>query len=153
MQIAFYRGRKRWLDRLIQWWSRGPYSHCELVLEKAPNGTHVCASSSWVDGGVRMKAIDLSGPAWVVVDVPVSLDTVRQAEEWFRRHDGEGYDILGLVGMVLRTRNRADGKRWFCSEAVAAALGWSEPWRLDPTTLNYVLAWRWMPIGDPTPRL
>ena len=28
-----------------------------------------------------------------------------------------------------------DQRKWFCSEAVAAMLGFPEPWRFDPMTL------------------
>lgn len=34
----------------------------------------------------------------------------------------------------------ADSERgWFCSEALAAALGWAEPWRFGPNGLSALL--------------
>lgn len=38
-KVAFYKGRHRLFDRLVQWWTRGPYSHCELLLYGLPDGT------------------------------------------------------------------------------------------------------------------
>ena len=47
VQLALYKGRGTLFNALIRWWTRSPYSHCELVI----NGT--CYSSSIRDGGVR----------------------------------------------------------------------------------------------------
>ena len=53
VKIAMYKGRKRVFNRLVSWWTRGPYSHTELVIDG------VCYSSSFLDKGVRKKAIEL----------------------------------------------------------------------------------------------
>jgi hypothetical protein len=47
---------------------------------------------------------------------------------------GDRYDVLGLLGFVWRRQTGTQSK-WFCSEAVAAMLGFPEPWRFDPMTL------------------
>lgn len=135
MQLAFYKGRHRglpgWFDAAVRWWTRGPYSHVELVLD---DGT--CWSSSARDGGVRTKAIDLGSGNWDLV--PVVQDAAA-ARAWFAAHAGAGYDYLGLFGFVWR-RSYGAGSRWFCSEAVAAALGYRDAWRFDPNTLAVAVA-------------
>ena len=132
MKIAFYKGRRKgprgWFDALVRWWTRGPYSHCELVIDG------LCWSSSARDGGVRGKAIVL-GANWDVFDVP---GDEAKALAWFQAHKGARYDVAGLFGFVWR-REYGDGQRWFCSEACAAALGYREPWRFDPNTLAVVV--------------
>ena len=129
MQIAYYTGRRLLFDRLVQWWTGGPYSHCELVL----NG--VCHSASLRDGGVRSKVIDLTTGRWDVLDLPQydAGDEV-DALQWFAVHAGEGYDVAGLLGFVLpwRTQNR---RRWFCSEAIAEALQITRSWEKSPNDL------------------
>ena len=131
MQIAFYRGRKRLFNRVTSWWLRGPYSHCELVLGTDHLGLSICASSSVMDGGVRVKHMPLDPANWDLVTVAGEPD---QAWAWLRMHEGDGYDFLGLFGFVARALGH-DKERWVCSEAVAAMLGIPDSWRFDPCSL------------------
>lgn len=136
MQLAFYKGTRPGIagnfNRGVRWWTHGPYSHCELVLWRLPDGRAVCASSSNTDHGVRTKAIELDPARWDVIDIPWA-DPVAVLT-WFVRHNGEGYDTLGLFGFVGR-RGDGDKRKWWCSEACAAALGLDEPWRYCPNAL------------------
>jgi len=61
VQLALYKARGNWINRLICWWTGSPYSHCELVI----NGT--CYSSSIRDGGVRGKTMALPSDKWDAV--------------------------------------------------------------------------------------
>lgn len=136
MQLALYKGTRPGLaglfNRVVRWWTNGPYSHCEIVLQALDGSQMLCASSSNTDGGVRFKAIDLDPERWDLIALPAENATA--VIRWFDAHLGEGYDFIGLAGFVLR---RSDGskRRWFCSEACAAALGLDEPWRFCPNTL------------------
>lgn len=140
MQIAFYKGTRPGIpglfNRAVRWWTRGPYSHCELVLWRLADGRAVCGSSANLDGGVRRKIIDLDPERWDVIDLP----WLKQGPvlDWFMQHDGEAYDTLGLFGFVWR-RGDGDRDRWYCSEACAAAMGFDESWRFDPNTLAAVV--------------
>lgn len=130
MQIAFYKGRRRLFNRLTAWWTNGPYSHCELIVEG------VCWSSSFMDGGVRGKRMNLNLEHWDVIEV---AGNAADAQQWFFNHFGDDYDVLGLVGFVWRPwRDNKD--RWVCSEAIAAALGFVQPWRFCPNTLYAALS-------------
>ncbi|KRC36226.1 hypothetical protein [Acidovorax sp. Root219] len=131
MQIAFYKGKTRLFNRLTSWWLRGPYSHCELVLGTSQIGQAICASSSFLDHGVRVKHMTLKPEHWDLVDV---AGDVGEAWAWIRAHEGQGYDLLGLAGFVLRVLGH-DQTRWVCSEAVAAMLRRPDAWRFDPCTL------------------
>lgn len=134
IQLAFYRGRMRLFDRLVQWWTRGPYSHCEIILERT-NTAAFCVSSSWRDGGVRGKWIALDAQRWDIVQTQGDADAARA---WMSAHVGKRYDILGLFGFVIRPM-RDDKRRWFCSEMAAAVLGFPEPWRFSPNDLAAIL--------------
>lgn len=131
MQVAFYKGRSRLFNRLVSWYLRGPYSHTELILATDAQGNSTCASASFLDGGVRIKTMRLDPDHWDIL--PVSGDSVR-AWGWLADHEQQGYDVLGLLGFVWR-RQAGSQSRWFCSEAIAAMLGWPEAWRLDPMAL------------------
>ena len=140
MQAAFYKGRTRLFNRLTSWWLRGAYSHCELILGVDHNGLAVCASSSFLDGGVRVKHMQLDPDHWDVIDVDGSTDA---AWLWLQQHHGQPYDLLGLAGFIARALGHDKG-RWLCSEAVAAMLGMPDAWRFDPCSL-------WAALSRPPP--
>jgi len=131
MQVAFYKGRNRLFNRLVSWYLRGPYSHTELILAIDLQGVATCASASFLDGGVRVKTMRLDPDHWDIL--PVSGERVK-AWSWLADHERQGYDVLGLLGFFWR-RQIGSQSRWFCSEAIAAMLGWPDPWRLDPMAL------------------
>ena len=130
VKIAFYKGRRRAFNRLVSWWTRGPYSHTELVIDG------VSYSSSFTDGGVRAKVIEYDPEHWDVVDAP--WVDAEAALAWFRAHEGRGYDLLGLVGFVLGPVEE-DKARYFCSEAVATMAGFLETWRFHPNAFAAVV--------------
>ena len=83
-----------------------------------------------------LKRIDYDSAHWDFIDLPPSLEPY--ARDWFERNAGAPYDLMGNVRFVLPWL--ADSERgWFCSEALAAALGWAEPWRFGPNGLSALL--------------
>lgn len=131
MRVALYKGRARLFNRLVAWWTRGPYSHCEAILNEE-GGVALCASSSFLDGGVRVKWIKLDPAKWDVVDVP-GWD-VKRAAAWFAQHTGDRYDVFGIVGFVISRIRHARGK-WFCSESILQSIGVPDAWRFNPNEL------------------
>lgn len=144
MKAAFYKGRKRLFNRITAWWLRGAYSHCELVLGTDANGLAICASSSYMDGGVRVKHMALVPAHWDVIELQGNPDN---AWLWLQQHHGQPYDLLGLAGFVARRLGHSKA-RWLCSEAVAAMLGMPDAWRFDPCSLWAALTRQ--PPGDTT---
>ena len=136
MHVAFYKAPGTAIDKLIRWWTRGPHSHCELVFELVADGPSLCVSSSPRDGGVRSKRIMLDAESWDIVAVDAD---VAAAWAWAAEHAHEGYDALGLAGFVWRPE-AGDRRKWFCSEAVAAMLGYPQSWRFDPCALHAILS-------------
>lgn len=136
MQIASYKGKSRFFNRLCSWWLRGDYSHTELVLGYDAAGLAICASSSFMDGGVRVKHMRLNPEHWDLVPV---AGRVEDAWAWVREYAGAPYDWLGLLGFIARVLGH-DQTRFVCSEAVAAMLGFPDPWRFDPCSLHAALS-------------
>lgn len=132
MQMAFYKGKKRLFNRLTRLWLRGPYSHCELILGTDHNGLAICASSSFMDGGVRIKHMPLNPDHWDIVEVGGDANN---AWHWLYQHLGDKYDLLGFVGFIFRILGH-EKSRWVCSEAVAAMIGVPDAWRFDPCSLH-----------------
>lgn len=136
LRVAFYKGTHPGLpgvyNRLVRWWTRSQYSHAELIF-----GDDQAASSSYMDGGVRFKSIEFDPAVWDFVDVPERLAS--DAWFWFEDHVGQAYDLLGNLHFVVWAVGD-DKRKWFCSEAVAAALGMPDPERFDPGTLHAALS-------------
>lgn len=134
MKVAFYKGTRPGMgglfNRIVRLWLRGPYSHVELVF---PNG--LSASSSFLDGGVRFKLIEFKPDHWDFVEI--ECDELA-ALRWFQAHEGDAYDLFGIVGFIVRPF-KGHKRRWVCSEAIMAALGFEEPWRFDPCSMAAVL--------------
>jgi hypothetical protein len=137
LRAAFYKGTHAGLpgvyNRLVRWWTRSPYSHAELIFADG-----MAASSSYMDGGVRFKAIDFDPALWDFVDLPDHLAPA--AIDWFDAHLGDAYDLLGNLHFVV-SPVCDDKRKWFCSEAIGAALGVPDPWRFDPGTLHAALSY------------
>lgn len=138
MDIAFYKGRKRIFNRLVSWWTQGHYSHCELVEFYHENGSAKCWSSSAMDGGVRSKTIEFNKDHWDIVTINISEEDREKAIQWFKDHEGQKYDYMGLVGFVVASVAHTKTK-WYCSEAVAESLGVVDSWRIHPNLLHAVL--------------
>lgn len=124
MRAAFYKGKKRIFNRLVCWWTRGKYSHMELVFSDG-----LSASSSFIDGGVRYKHIEYSDANWDFVELDCDESKVRQ---FIDLHLGQKYDVLGIAGFVLGPL-RDGRKKQFCSELCMSALGYAESWRFSPS--------------------
>lgn len=120
MQVAFYKGRKRLSNRLVADLTGGPFSHCEIILARYHNGWALCLSASMMDGGVRVKVINVGTPDWVIetVDMGINEDHVWQ---WFWQHSSAKYDYAGAIRYRVPFLKQNQKKK-YCSEAVAEIL-------------------------------
>jgi hypothetical protein len=135
LRVAFRYGDSRLFARAVCWFRGGDAAHCEAVPEwDTATGEHTCISSSFLDGGVRLKRMPLPADKWRIYEVEV--EAVR-AWGWFFEHRGEGYDSLGLFGFVWRPI-RGWARKWFCSEAVAAIMLLDKPESFDLVLLESV---------------
>lgn len=136
MQLAMYRGPATELMHKIGHEAtclitNSIYSHCELVIDGK------CWSSSMRDKGVRGKVIELDSGHWDVFRMKrlyAGVSFTRFALAWFEAHEGDPYDWRGCARFVvpfLPQRRSA----FFCSEAVAAALGLARPELFSPQSL------------------
>lgn len=133
VQLALYKGKGKIGNALIRWWTRSPYSHCELVV----NG--VCYSSSIMDGGVRPKSIDLNTGHWELIDLPEILEAGVLA--YFAATEGDEYGWIDLLlSQVFNTASDQRGAA-FCSEWCAAAIGFPTPAIYSPRTLGELARW------------
>lgn len=135
VKVAFYKGIRPGIAGIyshgVRFMTKSIYSHCEIIFSDG-----MSASSSFSDGGVRFKEIEYEPDRWDIIDMP-GIDEAF-AREWFVQHEGIKYDVIGNLHFVFAPiGNCTNG--WFCSEAVAASLGITSPWRFDPGTLYPVV--------------
>lgn len=137
-RVAFRYDDKRWFSRLVCFIRGGDSAHCEAVRNYRPGFDSTCASASWVDGGVRYACIRLHPEKWRVYEVEgIPVDLI---DTWMGKHQGEDYDLVGLLGVVLPTIFGHSTRRWFCSEVVANMLGMTDPHLYDLRVLESVCA-------------
>lgn len=121
MLLAAYCGRKRILDRVIQDATGGPYSHVEIPLCHYGHGHYLCLSSSMLDGGVRLKVIDLHTDNWHLYQVRSDV-TTEDVWQWYFRHAGYKYDYAGALAYRVPFLKQ-NPKKKYCSEVVSEVLG------------------------------
>lgn len=134
MKVAFYKSKQRLFNRLVCWYLKGSYSHCELVLKDNSDGTSLCLSSSFMDGGVRLKNIYLDKNKWDFIELNDPRFTLEHALDYYEQHKNTKYDVLGLLGFIWR-RQTGIKHKMFCSEVLADYIGYEEPFRFDPVIL------------------
>lgn len=130
MKVAFYKGRHRFFDRLVQWWTKSKYSHTEVILSQ-DDGWALCASSSFLDRGVRVKQIYMDPYKWDILEFPDADE--KYACNWYRLNYKKKYDLLGLLSLI--TPIKEDKNKYWCSEANAASLKLDNPWQYTPALL------------------
>lgn len=138
VKVAFYRPQNtgRILDKIICWWTRGPYSHCEIAVDERPDGSLYLYTSQILEKGVVGRWRYLKPLDWDIIEIDVPAEKVK---EWFDKRIGSKYDLFGLLGFVWRRGSRERGNKYFCSEACAASIGIPEAWRYDPNTLKCIV--------------
>lgn len=120
MLLAFYKGRARIGNRIIADLTGGPYSHVEVILETGKDGWALCLSSSMMDGGVRVKLINVDSANWDIVTVRTSI-TTGDAWQWFHAHSNAKYDYAGALRYRLPLLKQNPMKK-YCSEVVCEIL-------------------------------
>lgn len=156
MMLAFYNpkggphsngGNGLWMDKLICLWTRGDYSHVELVFADTPGVQTMCFSSSPRDGGTRFKRIDTTDRKWMCLPVPCTPEEEQSAMVWCTTHQGRKYDWPGVLGFVFGPFIRQRPRAYFCSEACIRALAFGAKTSKALVGLRKLKAYRYDP-GD-----
>ena len=131
-KVAFYKGlsapNRDWTDWLICKWTKGQYSHTELIV----NG--FMYSSSPRDGKVRCKPHKIDNKTWDYIEVEANQKDIL---EFFKMTKGDKYDWFGILGFIIPIKDRTHD--WFCSEWVSNALkisGCKKLWTKEPSKIS-----------------
>lgn len=122
MQLAFYKAAvgTPW-SKAIAWWTKGPYSHVEIVFSRKHSTVYVqehdwpgqpCFSSAENDGGTRFKYLDINPAQWDTIPVPGD-----EAPAWLAAEQllGAAYDWRGILDFVFPWE-KENSSKFFCSE-------------------------------------
>jgi hypothetical protein len=135
--IAFRHGDDRLFSRLVTFFRGGDCAHVEAAIPAEDGHLTLCVSSSFVDGGVRGKVIDITSPhKWRVYRWEAWHPELL---EWLKPRMRVGYDLRGLAG-IPAPRIGHDLDKMFCSEAVAHILGLIDPHTYDLVRLESHIA-------------
>lgn len=141
--LALYKGKGNGVDRLVRFFTKGQYSHCEIAVKKSRVEGHYdyqewfeCYSASPRDNGVRSKIINVADRMkWDLI----ALKDVSEAQiqAYFARTKGRKYDFWGAIGVVLGFKQKRE--KFFCSEWCFNALRHSDQgWRFSPNQLAII---------------
>ena len=113
-KIAFYKGKGGIFDKIIRWYTKSIYSHCEIIL-----GT-LSFSSSCRDNGVRVKYIEYNDINWDYNTVDIDINKLFLV---FNQHNGKGYDYTGILFSHIIPVGIDNKSKVYCSEFCAEVLG------------------------------
>jgi hypothetical protein len=112
-EIWFYKGTGKLFDKLIRWWTKSPYSHCEIVTNQVAIG-----ADAWRGRVIARDVNTFNRANWDIVSVSVADN------DWLLQQVGKRYDYLGILGFLLLKIEKPAW--WYCSELAAAYLGISK---------------------------
>jgi hypothetical protein len=118
LKIAFYKGNSdssfisRVKDFLIRKWTKGPYSHCEIVLEE-----------NWYSADSRNNIVRKESESninpqdkWDYLKFLISEESSEQLKTFFEKEEGKKYDWKGIIFSQILPLKKHDHDKWFCSE-------------------------------------
>jgi hypothetical protein len=130
VKVAFRKAKnENWGKKLIALWTKGKYSHVELIIGDKQYSSHIS------DGGVRCKKHIYNEDLWDYVEVPNIR--VKDILQFYSITKGDKYDLLGIAGFVIPFKDRTN--EWFCSEWVSNALkisGYKKLWNQEPSKIS-----------------
>lgn len=124
------------ISATIRRFTRSQYSHSEICVGNPFDAPVPCLSSSGLEGGVRVKTMQLNPAKWDIAPLPWIC--AQDVHDFYQRERGCGYDFAGVARFALPWLVRPSRKRWFCSELAAAVAGYAEPWRFSPADLHII---------------
>lgn len=114
VEIAFYKSDKTLLDKGIRFFSKSPYSHCEIIIDRLHS-----ISASGRDGGVRIKKYEDMNfndtNKWDIYKLKVnnikSDELVKFVEEYKYKYDFISIILYHMLRIPINIK-----KKYICSE-------------------------------------
>jgi len=132
IQIGFYKNDGLINDRLISWWTYGPFVHTDITLD------NITYSAS----GIKNKVIKFNKHtnkdiADLFIDLTITNIEYKCIKTFLNLCVDDKYDKIGILGFILPIKDRTN--RWFCSELVSNAfkiIGKEDFMKLEPNRIS-----------------
>jgi len=131
IMVAFYKKtapNADWTDKIIAWWTKGLYSHTELIIQDE------MYSTSPRDKKVRKKKHIHDTKTWDYLSIEVTEEGYKNFLNFYEQTKDLKYDWSGIFGFISPFSDRED--KYFCSEWVSKALiimGVSKLFSIEPS--------------------
>ena len=112
VQIAFYKGKGNFFNKLIRWWTKSSYSHVEIVIDNT-----WYTSATWESGTVARKLVP-NPKKWDVVTISCGDTAISALKSSAEAKLGKRYDYYGIMFSQVLPWKGDKADRWFCSEFV-----------------------------------
>tara|TARA_R100000008_G_C3544935_1_gene146983 strand:+ start:215 stop:709 length:495 start_codon:yes stop_codon:yes gene_type:complete len=120
IKIAFYKGRGNWLNKIIRWWTKSPYSHAELIL---PNNYTWIGISPFLTSKVSARSkVDFDLENWDFVPIKITEEQNDIILDFFKETENCQYDWIGMLLSQFLPFSIKRRNKWYCSEWIAYAL-------------------------------
>jgi len=118
MKVAFQKREDTILAGLIRWWTKSPYSHCEILFDdglmfSAHPRNH---GTRYIESGI------LNANEWDILMVPTTTVDDIIIRAFCNSQLGCRYDWWGIFFSQIIRLQREHPERWFCSEVCTSAL-------------------------------
>jgi hypothetical protein len=117
LEIAFRKNDPSFFSKTIRWWTKSPYSHCELVF------TNGFTFSAYIeDFKTCFKSKEHLPEEWDFLSLPMSVEDEYKIYQFCLKETDCKYDIIGLVLTQVIPLSFENPYWWFCSEVCTAAI-------------------------------
>tara|TARA_R100000152_G_C6713873_1_gene141016 strand:- start:178 stop:636 length:459 start_codon:yes stop_codon:yes gene_type:complete len=117
-KVAFYKGKGRWHNRFIRYWTKSKYSHAELIIDE-----ECYTIEPFSLDGVRKTECNYNEADWDFISFEISEEQKEIFNKFFNKTKGQGYDWVGmLVSQALPNYFVKCVNKWYCSEWIIYAL-------------------------------
>ncbi|WP_064590497.1 hypothetical protein [Streptobacillus moniliformis] len=107
VKIAFYKDNYKWWSRLIKWFTKGKYSHCELYIDN-------CLIGISTEQKVRIQENTLNLKKWDVFELKGI--TEKDVMSFYEKTKGKKYDWKGILLTQVFNIRRHSKDKYTCSE-------------------------------------
>jgi len=117
ISVIFYKGPGNWADKAIRLWTRGPYSHCEIVLNHKRIGSDPKT--------MIIRELDnytLNSDKWDILTFEVNSSIANYLYTLARMEYGKGYDWKNIIFSDILPFDLENKEKWTCDEFCAYLL-------------------------------
>jgi len=114
ISILFYKGEGTTFEKLIRWWTKSPYSHCEFLRSDGS-----CHSNDRFTQLSRIERFELVSDDWDRQDIELPCEIVDRVEQRQLAKVGTHYDWKGIIFSQFFSFGWHAPNKWFCSKSNA----------------------------------